>query len=157
MITIEEGKEFLRQKGEEGVDCPCCGRFYMEYHRPMHRAMAICLVNLFKLNKAKPDYYHITEIFKGHPGDFSKLAYWGLIEEKPKNPNMKSKRTSGFWRITPEGEEFVLSKLKVPRKIILRTNQLVGLEGEEVNIRQVLGDEFNYEEVLQGYLERTLF
>lgn len=154
--TLEEAKEFLKNNSDQGVKCPCCNQFYKLYSRPMYFSMAAGLINLFKLSKKKIGYYSIHEIYNNtHPGDWAKLRFWGLIEEKPKDKNETTTRTSGHWKITQKGSEFVLGKLRVPRKIILLNNNLLGYDGPEISIQAVLGKEYNYREIMASYFDYT--
>lgn len=151
ITTIQEGKDMLREKWEKGVDCPCCGQLVKRYSRSMHTMMAVALIALYRAWIDDHEYHHISEFaeYRGI-GDFAKLRYWGLIEEKEKGEGDDHKRTSGYWKITEKGELFVKGKISVPRRVALFNQKFLGLEGDPMTIQEALGKKFNYQDLMEG-------
>lgn len=149
-----EVKKHLRNNWEKGTDCPACGQLVRRYSRPMHSTMAATLIRLHALNAQKAGYYHVKDIVKGisdtGTNDFSKLRYWDFIVEMPKDKDDTKKRTSGYWRITDKGTDFVMNRLTVQSHVLLFNKHLLGFEGNQINIKEALGEKFNYTE-LMGY------
>jgi len=149
MDTLENAKQELRDNWQKGVECQCCHQFVKVYKRPIYSGIVKSLIGLYHLDDG---YHHVSEFQLGQKsggGDFAKLVYWGLIEERPKNESTKEKRTSGFWHITDKGRLFVLGELMVLSHIWLFDGKSFGFTGKEVGVREVLGKKFNYEELMK--------
>ena len=114
--TIQEAKDFLKANYEKGVECPCCKQHVQLYKRKFNSTMARMLIRLFVLSKEKNiAFHHVKDIARGisdtGTNDFSKLVYWGLIQEQGKEAGDKAHHTSGYWRITDKGRDFIAHKL----------------------------------------------
>jgi len=150
--TLEQAKQQLRENWEKGLPCPCCTQFVKLYKRPIYGVLIYSLIKLHKLTEQKEDYYHITELTpekSSGGGDFAKLLYWELIEEKPQDERTKEKRTSGYWKITEKGKLFVKNELAILSHVMLFDGKCYGFTGKEVTAKEVLGSKFNYEELMQ--------
>lgn len=135
-------KELMRP---EGVICPCCTQRAKIYKRSITHEMA---EDLIKLAHMPTGWHHVKAMgYKGGSGDFAKLAYWGLIEERPKDPSVSKKRTSGEWRITEKGTDFVLGTIKVKLYAHMYNKTVLAYSGEEVGITDCV-DEFHYQELM---------
>jgi len=153
MDTLERAKNDIRQGWEtpSGAICPCCAQLVKLYQRQIYYAPAKALIELYHLNRVEPGFHHLRELNPDIGGsDFSKLKHWGLIEKEPINDDPK-KRTSGMWKITPLGELFVEDRAKVHKYAHIFNDNLEMMSGPAVGIREVLGKDFDYSE-LMGYL-----
>ncbi len=152
MQTLKEAKQHLRDNWEKGTTCPCCGQMVKLYSRPMHHTMAAMLIRLYRLQKSPDEYHHIKHLVAGisatGTSDFSKLRYWGLVEQMPKDPK-ESKRTSGYWRITQRGVQFVLGQRTEHQRVLIFNKKNLGLTGNQITIKQALGDSFDYNELMK--------
>lgn len=150
LYTLEEAKQFLRERLEEGAECPCCTQFAKVYKRKLYSTMARHLINLYWKHENDPSetYFHISDFCPKHPGDFAKFLYWGLVEEKPKDEDDTSKRTSGYWALTLEGRLFVENQTTVLSHVKIYDGRLMGFTGKKISIKEALGKDFNYEELM---------
>lgn len=147
MKTIDEAKKYLRDNFETGVKCPCCGQMVRKWRYCLTSSVALCLIEMYKLHINGKEWVHVnTEIRPQSGGFFSLLKWWKLIEIKPKEG--EDKRVSGYWRLTKSGEQFVLGNITVPKYVETYDNKLIGFSGDPVNIKQVLGKKFSYEELM---------
>ena len=148
MESIKEVKKYLRSNLEKGTNCPCCGQIVKSYKRKLNNTMALCLI---KLSKMKNEFNHVSKIVNGisntGTADFSKLKYWGLIEEHY-NVN-KEKKSSGFWRITPAGLNFANGKTTLPKYVTIYNKLNLGFSEEKINIKESLKEKFNYEDLMK--------
>ena len=148
VVTIQEAKDYLRDNCKAGVKCPCCKQNVKLYRRKLHKTMALSLISLYKLGSG---YQPINMIMRGisenGPGDFSKLKYWGMIEQKP---NDTEYRSSGFWRITEKGKSFVYGDLQVQETALVYNGRCLGFEGEMLDIKKALGNKFSYNELMES-------
>ena len=155
METIKEAKDYLRKNFEKGVVCPCCRQFVKLYKRKINAVMSRTLIRLYHLDQDKPYFHHhVKEIVKDisdtGTNDFSKLLYWGLIEEKKKDPKISKTRTSGFWIITEKGKQFVECTLKVPSYVLVYNNVVLEYSKDLINIEDSLGENFNYKKLMNS-------
>ena len=151
--TLKEAKAFLRENWEAGATCPCCTQNVKKYPRPIHGSMAYLLIRLYKLDRNNPDYYHVTQIYdKGKSNgsdDFSKFQVWGMIEQRTKEDGQKG-RTSGYWKITEKGRQWVRGEITVPSHAYMFNKKCYGFSEDGVTIREALGIKFDYEELINS-------
>lgn len=153
METLKEAKEYLKANWENGTTCPCCKQYVKLYKRPIHSGMAYGLIAAYKLGGAN-DFIHIPSVFTENKigvsqGEFAKLRYWGLIEQAENHDELK--RTSGFWKLTMKGIEFVDGRLRVASRVHIYNGKAIEFDTTElVNIRECLGDKFNYSELMNS-------
>jgi hypothetical protein len=149
METIQEGKTHLRENFEKGTECPCCGQFVKLYKRKFGSVMARTLIRLYNMPTT---YNHVKDIVKGisdtGTNDFSKMKYWGLIEEMPNDDS--GKKNSGYWMITEKGEKFALGQISIPSHAFVYNSMLQGFSNTQTNIIQALGKKFDYAELMRG-------
>jgi hypothetical protein len=153
--TLYEAIIYLDENKREGVHCPCCNQLAKIYKRSINATMVKPLIKLYKLHKFNfnwMDYHHIAsfEAQKAGGGDFAKLSYWGLIEEKIKDSTNTTSRTSGLWRITHFGKMFVEGMYRVQKYVLLYDSKLLRFEGDYLYIKDCLGNKFNYEELMNA-------
>jgi len=155
METIEEAKDYLRNNYKKGCTCPACGQFVKLYKRKLNSSMARSLILLYRKSKSNPDveYYHIYNDLLGVDfgiggSELSKLKYWGMVDELEKDPDNTKSRTSGYWKITEKGKRFVKGELTVQKYVLLYNGELRGFEGDQINIRNSLGNKFDYIELM---------
>ena len=154
--SLQQAKNDIRQGWEtpKGVVCKCCGQLVKVYPRQVYKTIAVRLIKLYRLHQTgAAEYYHLSKI--GTPtnggGDFTKLRYWRLIEQRPdlEDPDKKS---DGYWKITQAGINFVEGKKSIIKYCHVYNNVVGYRSGGQINIHDALGKEkFNYPE-LMGYL-----
>lgn len=110
--TIEEIRAYMRERWDEGVECPCCSQRVQLYRRRINRGMSEVLVAMARETiekRVQLEHYpwiHVEHdlVEKGkaprRARDFSLLRFWDLIEP---NPATASGKSSGQWRLTPKG------------------------------------------------------
>lgn len=153
-------REWLRDRVNAGVTCPCCGQHAKVYKRPLNGSMAHALLLLSRAPLSAMDahgFVHMPSYLNGcglSPktaaairGDWAKLVHWDLIEPAPKNREDGSART-GEWRITTLGIGFANRQVRVLSHLRIYNQEPLGLTGKHVWITDVLGKEFDYEEIM---------
>ncbi len=117
------------------------------------------LVRLHRLGlEDENQFFHVSEFdVLGGRGESGTLSVWGLVEERATvDPR---KKTSGFWRLAPDGLAFVRLEAMIPRYAIVRyRSEVVGFAGPAVGLAEVLGKDgrFDYRELLQSPLPSLL-
>jgi len=144
--SIDVARDALRLELMEGASCPCCGDLTKIYWRNLSSVMARFLIWLYKNHQAGHEWVYCREApFRG--GDYAKVGLWDLAVKQGETD--AAKRTSGYWRLTVVGEQFVLNRLVVAKYAASFRGQNVGLSVEELNILGALSSgSFNYEELM---------
>lgn len=152
METVEEARVELKNHLNEGRTCDLCGQFAKRYDRQIHSTMARWLIGLFRLSGGDTkQYVHGTKVAGGYWGtnDFSKLKWWGLVEQMPGESD-NGGRTNSMWRITEAGCKFVLGETTVPKFASVYNNTLESFSGPQVSIHDTLHDKFDYKALMAG-------
>lgn len=134
--------------GGDEKECPCCGRFAKIYRRTLHTSVALQLITLFKKG-GHHKYIHVSELIPpgtSGSGDFTKAKYWGLIEEQEHTPGKK--KSSGYWALSDKGIAFVRGNWSIHKYALVYDDRVLGFDGEEINIRSCLGNEFDYSQMM---------
>lgn len=146
-VTIAEERTRLKNNIHKGTKCKCCGQMVKLYTRKLYSSQMKGLINLYKKYMNKPDYYHIStfEIVAGG-GDFAKMEFFGLIEAQTNTDS--TKRTSGMWKPTQKGIDFVNGRISVPEAVMIYNQSFVGFTENHIYIKDAIGNKFNYEELM---------
>jgi len=136
---------------EEGINCPCCGQLVKIYKRKLNSGMAAALVWLVGEFKRTQDWIDIPAKAPRHvikSREHGRLVHWGLIEQKPNEDS--AKKTSGLWRPTLLGVDSVEGTVSVRSHVFLLNNEMQGFSDSSVFIKDALGSDFNYAELMRG-------
>jgi len=148
---------------KDGVICGACDRIAKARSLPFSINNAIALIWMKRYHDLHPgDFVHVPSRapkFMGKDGEFSRLLYWGLIEQAP-NDDPK-KRSSGLWRIVQRGIEFVEGRLRIQREFVRYNSTLLGFRGPMISLTE--GIPFDYRDLrsvdlsgFEGTYERLL-
>jgi|ERR1035437_5613651 hypothetical protein len=148
-VEVLKAGLFTTENLQVGCRCPVCNQMVKLYKPTINNNMALCLIDLYKLDKANPEkvWWHVSRdinVSFAVSGAFAKLRHWDLIEMKPKEKGSDKKRTSGMWKITETGKQFVEMKTTVQEHVKLFNATLYGLDGGQVDIRSCLAEDFDY-------------
>lgn len=154
-VSLKEAKDWLRQRVADGDHCPCCNQYAKIYKRRLYSSMAACLLVLYRL-AGDGRWVHKKELTK-HPtlggsfggGDFAKLSYWGLVEERPKDEDA-DKKTSGWWRISDRGIQFAQDRIQMSEYVVLYDGRALRFEGKAISLKECLGDKFSYSALMNA-------
>lgn len=155
LTTLSESIDWVNENKTKpaGCICPCCGQLAKTYKRKLHTSMALTLINMYKYDQQDEegwifvkDFLRLNKLKNSH--DWTLLRYWGILEEKPKSKDQKTK-TSGYWRITKKGYLFVTNQIYVQKHIYIFDTKLLAFSDEETTVVEALGNKFNYEELMQ--------
>mgnify|MGYP003108747720 FL=1 len=146
--AVEVAREELFDKLDQGVTCPCCGQFAKRYKRKLNSSMAAALCWMWA--HARDAWIEVPLVAPSwvlKAREYPKLAWWGLIEEKPRQEGSKA-RTSGVWRVTPLGAEFVRGCSDVAMYAFVYNGEVQDFTDRTTDIRHALGDRFDYAELM---------
>lgn len=143
-------KRELKNRLRKGTICPVCDQNCKEYKRKLRGEQCADLIRLYALTKQNPQvkYFHREKITKATSsgGDFAKLKFWGFINQAENEDT--SKRTSGLWRLTGLGRDFVEGKIAAPTHVYIYNQKCNGHSVESGTIKDFLGDAFDYQELM---------
>ncbi len=159
---VLKGNMFTKDVMSKGCKCPVCNQNVRLQKYTINSEMAKCLIDLYKLNKKEPDrvWFHVAKDIKigiSVSGAFAKMRHWGLIEQLTQKNNLTAKKTSGMWRITDKGMDFVLNRISIPKFIKVYNQTFYGFEEEKndknkpITITDAISTKFNYSELLKNY------
>lgn len=125
--------------------CPCCDQMVKLYKRRINKSMATDLIRLHQYGKG--GYMHVEDfVAPRSTREVSKLKLWDLVETMPNdNPDKKS---TGMYRITKKGEDFVEGKVMVRTYVQMYNNKFYGFDGGMVTISDALKEKFSYSELM---------
>jgi hypothetical protein len=150
---IGQTRQAVMKKAEEKDGCKCdvCGQLVKVYSRAITSTMARQLIHADAIHGDR--FFHIKDVVMGQSGasDFSKLHYWGLITAAPHDLSDKTKKTSGFWRITDTGRAFIRGGLSLPKYALVYNGEFLGFDNAKgvATIRDALGNKFDYSALMR--------
>lgn len=147
-------KFFEELETRVGMECPCCEQHAQIYDRKINTGMVQALVQLYRLTLKGNEWSHFDDITKGKgKRDFTVLRFWGMIQAMPKGTkdrHGKAKKSSGFWRITEGGVDFIFARCKAPRVAVIYNDSVREFSPEFTTISQAVGSPFDYLELMDG-------
>ena len=150
-VALGTARAHVRANLDGGAPCPCCGQMAKRYRRTLNAPMCRALIALVRLSPMRQwCHVHSLPIIQGRHGggDFAKLRWWNLIEERAKGED-DTRRTSGLWRPTPRGAMFAAQCEVVPRYAFSFDGE-VTIGGPEITISEALGSRWSWRELMAG-------
>jgi len=154
-ITLESARNDLFKALKEGLDCPCCGQFAKSYRRGISGSQVKALMYL---HQCGPGWHHHREFADGS-GEHAKLRFWGLVEKRndPEEANRKDKTSTGHWRITKLGKQFVKGEVKVAKYVYIYNNQLQHKDNlKKVDVHECIKNKFKFSDIMGGGVSVSL-
>lgn len=150
-MELVEARMDMHVELETGKDtrCPCCNSYLKVYKRSIYSKPARELISLYRKGGADK-YVHMSEFMgKGTGGgDLAKARFFGLIHQAA-NTN-RHKKTNGYWILTQKGVDFVRGEAVIDKYALVYQNNVLGFAGQKVDIKECLGKEFSYHELMWG-------
>jgi len=146
--------EVITDHFEQGIDCPCCGRYVKLYKRKLHNEMATFLMQLVRQYKSEPRWYSTRELVtsaRKASTDGSYLVHWGLIERK--SSKNSSGATCGMYRPTKLGIKFSQNKVSVPSHLHMICGEVAGFGPDHIYIKDCLESPFEFAQLMGGIME----
>lgn len=148
-------KERLREGLEDGIECEVCGQFAKEYRRAINANMSIFMrslvvASIVDQNKGGDGWIHHSDLqYTGR--DYTMVAHWGLAQTnrmERDDDGKKKKKTTGMWKPTKEGIEFVKGSHKVRSHIFMYNGSCrEDTEAPLVSIYDALGKTFTFSDL----------
>ena len=150
--TLAEAREWIKEQIQnKGAMCPCCKQFAKVHARKMTASMGQGLVTMYRAGEF--DYHHIPSLFTrarvAASNDGALTRHWGFIEPMPEAPARgDGNPRKGWWRLTDSGRAFIEGRITSQKKCMIYSQRFLGLTGERVSISDVLGEPFDYRELM---------
>lgn len=148
--TIAQARRWIAANCVDGVTCPACDRPLNVYERTMTATTARTMMWMFR--EAGEDFVHVPSLAKNHLADVAHQGgyltlshYWGLIESEA---SAKTGGRRGWWRLTPEGKRFTFGLLLVQETAHVYLDEVQKMTGSLVSIMEVLGEGFDYGQIM---------
>lgn len=148
MLAMHRKRAAYRAANEKGGStCPCCNQHVQVYKRRIYKRMAKVMLWLMQEFERTGEWVKLKDgpLFRG--GDNAKLAYWGLVQTKPRRQVESHKRHSGEWMPTKLGLQFAKGQVQIPEYVYVYNGQVVGYSAEMVWIKDCLEGDFNLEDI----------
>jgi len=150
--------KFFDSLPDGGSVCPCCDRMGRLNKYTLNSSMVGALLWMsrtvtlddgwIKMGKKSPAWILASKAF-------STMKFWGFVQPAPKLTihernaiGMKTK-TSGHWRVTQKGFEFLEGRMRVPTAAIVYNDELFGWVDEDINFKEALSRQFDYDEMMK--------
>lgn len=141
---LAEARAWLRDRIDDGAECPCCTQFSKVYRRKINSGMARSLILLYR--RCGLAYGYVPDVVGSRSREEGKLAYWGLVAEMP--VAREDGGRAGWWCVTELGEQFARNLIRVPKYARVYNGRCLGLVGDGVDVLDALGDKFDYAELM---------
>lgn len=143
----------IRLEAAGSAMCPCCDRTARIRKGSLNAGMVKVLLRMVALTVAnRQEWLHIRDIFGSSAQkyrDWTQLKHWGLVE--PRDTKTSTENSSGYWRVTPDGHDFVRKVIIVPRHVFTYNDACLRESDESITVEQALGEDFDYRSVFQGF------
>lgn len=149
---LKQESQRLKDARKHGEKCSVCNQLAKEYKVRFSVNMAVFLRSLvinFLQNTSEGGngWIHYKEC-QFSSRNYPYVAHWGLAHTRP-DPAGK-KRTSGEWRPTQKGIDFIFNRIKVPLYVYTYNGEATGFDNQnEIGISEAFGgDEFDLSELM---------
>jgi len=152
LCTLSLARMYLYDNLDEGVRCPCCHKFARRYRRRFNGTMARSLMWLVRAYAETGDWVNVAKTaprWVVRSNQLPTIRWWKLAIRPADCEDPKLKH-SGSWKPTEKGIAFVNREIKIPSTCVTWNGEVEDLEGDYVDIKEILGVKFDYSEVM-GY------
>ena len=158
MDKLELRKAWRSDIEYKGGHCPVCDRWGKIYGRNLNRSMARALIWLCSATKDEDGWVDVANKsprWLVKTNQIQSCRWWGLVESKPTDEtDDDSKSSSGFWRPTQAGLDFVFKHTRVPKKVFTYNADVEGISEETVFIEDCFKEFFDYQDVMNTYFKK---
>jgi hypothetical protein len=141
---------------ERKQKCAACTQDVNVHKHKVTWAQALALSVLVDMYEETPGYHHTSDINSltrdraKKPNliltHFSVMAKWSLIEDEP-NFTDPEKRTSGMWRPTIRGIDFVYDRYRISHYLWTFDNKIMHESSDLVSIKDTTGEQYSWPEM----------
>ena len=146
---IKDKLEKVRSSGAS-TRCPTCDQHVKEYKKSLSSNSARFLFSLVSISRTKPEgWVHYSDCIY-NSRNYPEVAYWGLAHTQ--RDESKEKKTSGLWKPTRLGIDFINNKVKIPKYVHVYNSKVVKFDDKEsISIIDAFGNKFSYEDLMREF------
>ena len=141
----------------DGGYCPVCDRWgkinKVKLTSGMARSLAWLVSKSADAENGWVNTRNDVPMFMLRSNSIGHLKYWGLVQSR--EPESSKVKTSGVWRATLDGHDFVHSRLSVPSHMFVYNDAVVRMGLDYVSIADCFAEDFDYREVMNSYFPTT--
>ena len=151
-------KEWQDTIEDKGGHCPICNRWGKVNPINMRGVMVKTMHRL----STKPygewvDVPNTAPRFVTRSYAFATLKHWNMVEQNHPPPLTKEEReggvtretrTSGLWRLTQVGRDFIYGRSTAPKVVFVYNDHKVGESDHSVTARDCANEKFNYDAMM---------
>lgn len=148
--TVQQAREIVRSRRDDGIHCPCCDRYVKVYRRSITRSQVLFLAHLYRLARQEanlagvaPEVIRVdARDIKGQHmrgGDYAKLTLWGLVDSPADTP--------GLWRINPKGVAWLYGDVSVDRYAHVVDGELLRYSGPRWSVHDAYRETFRIQDI----------
>jgi hypothetical protein len=147
-LLSEAKKLFKKEIANDGIECPCCGRWGKVYGYKLNATIARGLIWMHH-NEDEFGWVNIQEGPRWllRSKSLSTAKHWGLVERRTKDSD-EDLRSSGVWRLTKKGVAFVKNRITIEDKVFVFDDAVLKVSKSYTTIDKCLGKKFSYDELM---------
>lgn len=140
------------------VTCPCCAQTVALQERPLTAMMGKVVIILHRHFTTLPDWVHVPTLITEsnklgaaiRGSEWSRLTLWGLLEARPLSKHIPPGKQAGYYRMPDKGHAFARGEVKIPKVARLYLDKLMGFGDVHTDIKECLGEELDYGQLMSG-------
>ena len=152
--SLKEIREYIKGNVDDGIRCPCCGKYVRRYKRRFNSTMAKSLIWLVQQSKNNQwiDVPNFGPDWLIRSNQLPTTRWWGLIERPREDEDQKvlekDLKHSGSWRPTKKGIAFAYNRISIPNTAVTYDGTVEALTGKDIKIEDTVGVNFSYSEIM---------
>jgi len=158
-MSTEEQKDLFQQDlktmietgSKKPVECPCCFHSHRVRQPSVDGRKALIILEMYK--RSKLDWIYVPAFREDYSClNYAELRYWNMVEMATKadipKENWGRGRKSGWFRVTPFGEQVIKEGAQFPEKMNVYSNRVFGWSDNLVTLTDCLNQQFDYNEFI---------
>jgi hypothetical protein len=161
--NLEEASAVLRGNWKAAIEsagdyCPICDRWGKVNTVTLRGIMVKMMHWIYR--EGNGDWVDVparAPRFVSRSYSFTRLKHWNMVEQKYAPPPTveerelgvtRETRTSGMWRLTPIGVDFIFNGTTAPNQVFIYNDRRIGASDVMVAARDCAHEKFNYDAMM---------
>lgn len=144
--TIDETRDWLWVRIEDGAVCPVCEQFAKIYYRKINSTMTLALRTLYRFTQGG----NFTQASKlpGDTHEMSQFLWWEMVEDEKRI--REDGWRAGYYRIAKKGVDWLHERISVPEFARIYDARLLELMGDPYWLADAVKNPFNFRKLMEG-------
>ena len=136
-------KDMIANSSKKSVRCPCCQHDHKIYKKSISSRLAQTMIDMY--NDNQQGWVHVPQTRTTECQNYADLKFWGfIIMATPNDKHSIGGRTTGYWRLTDAGVDFMQGNSTAAKYAHIYNNQNYGFSGSYVTFKSCLSTSFNF-------------